>query len=113
MRIHPRGCDVMPVDEQLTPTGQLSLHDHGQHPQGFGDLIGAHAVDEEVHKQQMRLLRVDPLDLPLRMAPGQRTALKELDVPGAVTRVLNNASHMIGVVAKDPDRLVVRNWGKR
>ena len=112
MRVGPRRSVVLPIEEQLTSTPQLLLRDCSQETNGFGDMLGiAVAVDEQAHDQQVGLFGVNPLDLALRVAPGQRAPLKELDGPGAIADRVSHADHFMRVIADDPQRLSVRNTG--
>ena len=94
----------MAIEQHLTATLQLSLHDHRQELNGFDDMLSAlGSIDEEVHEHEVRFLDVDPLQFPANVAASQLTPLIELDVAGLIADVISNADHFISIVANDPD----------
>ena len=103
MRVSPRPSVVLPIEEQLTSTPQLSLHDRGQEPNGFRGLPGAvHVVDEQPDGQQVGFLCVSAFDLPTHIAPHHHVPTEELNVTSAIAGLVGHAGHLMSVVTNDP-----------
>ena len=75
---------VMAVDEELATSFDLSLHDCDKKADGLINSRVAAAVDEQPHCQQIRLFRIDPLQLALDVAPNQHGPQEERDVPNSI-----------------------------
>ena len=103
VRIGPCGRVIMPEEEQLTSTPQLSLHDRGREPNGFRGLrVAFPVIEEQDYGQQVGLLGVNAFDLPTHVAPHQHVPTEKLDVTSAVAGLMRHACHLMGVVTNDP-----------